>query len=149
MQDTEQNQNQIVTSNGEKKVQGEFPDPMDVFYTEVGNDIFKRNVPFLNEVLRQLLTLSVRLMGGSLFFLSEATCDQRYKFVAICFFFFAMLAAFIGVLPFRDSVRIGDPAHIRASIKKAITWKDGFVWTASIFLILGFFVMLIGTAINK
>ena len=47
---------------------------VEIFYHELGDELAKKRLPFLNDLLRQLLTISISLAGGGLYFLDDQTC---------------------------------------------------------------------------
>jgi len=150
MPDSERRNVSITEEPSDQKIKlGKWPDPEDVFFFELGEEIFKRNIPFLNEILKQLVTMSIALSGGSLMFLDKSVCDPTLKLAASVMFFVALISSFVGVLPYRDSVRRSDPDAIKENVKKATEWKNGFVWAASIFIGLGLILAFFGVLLNK
>lgn len=141
MQSTEQDNDKttaVIVVNGQE------PTTEEVFYSDLGDELFKRNIPFLNDVLRQLMTLSVGLMGGGMFFLTDAVCDKGMRLVAMGMFFISLGISLIGILPYGHAVHLGMPVEIRESVNRAIWWKTGWVWGSTVFLVLGLGLAFIG-----
>src|SRR4051812_30676390 len=67
--------------------------PDECLYFRVAEEIKKRELPFLNEVLRQLVTLNVSLLGGGIFFLTPQYCDNGPRLVAMFMFLVGLLCA--------------------------------------------------------
>src|SRR4051812_41938515 len=88
---------------GEVQVGGK-PTGDDLFYIDFGGELVKRALPFVNEVLRQMVTLSSALAGGSAAFLGETMIGPGYKSAAVFCFVAALAFAFAGVLPYRDEI---------------------------------------------
>ena len=122
----------------------ELAGPTEIFYMRLGEEIVNRNIQTLNEVLRQLLTLSVGLAGGGAVFLSDDLCSKGLKIAAVIMFGLAMIASFVGVMPYREDVPMSMPCEIKASFERAIGWKDGFIYGAAVFIFLGFALALVG-----
>lgn len=137
MQNDVQSSDRGQAGVNEKRPVSQYASPHEIFYFRLGEELYKRNIPFLNDVLRQLLTTSVSLMGGGIVFLSDALCNKGCKVAAITMFLLATLSALGGVLPYRDDLPLSMPYAIKAGVERAIWWKDGFVYTASIFIVLG------------
>ena len=72
-------------------IKGTKPDPTDVFYAEWGDELIKRNLTFLNDVLRQLVTLSTAMLSGSIIFLNDAMISRGLKLATIAMFLCALV----------------------------------------------------------
>lgn len=125
------------------------PDATDAFYCDIGNQLIRNRIPFMNEVLRQLLTLSVAMLGGSTFFLGPAVCHPGLRIAAMSMFLLSLLCALFGVLPFRATIRLHVVHEIRETIESIILSKDRFVWASSIFLVLGFAASVFGVLLHS
>lgn len=53
------------------------PSEENSFLVMLGDEQIKRTIPFMNEVLRQLVTLSAALSGGSMALLGKSPIDQE------------------------------------------------------------------------
>lgn len=128
----------------EVPIQGVMASAEDEFFVEFGEEIFKKTIPFLNDVLRQLLTTSIALSGGTLMFLTDPRCDKNLKLAAAVMFFLAIGCSFVGVLPYRDSFRPDCPAEIKANANRVTWWKYGWVSGAVVFIALGLVLAFVG-----
>ena len=115
------------------------PTPEGDFYVAWGQETFKRNLTFANEVLRSLLTVSASMLGGSAAFLHNQLPPVALTLVAILFLV-AMLVALVGVLPHEGQVDLRIPEAIRRHKKAALEKKLKFIEYASMFLIAGFII---------
>jgi hypothetical protein len=135
--------------NGVAQQPSEYASATEAFFTRFGEELYKRNLPLLNEVLRQLLTTSVALMGGGVAFLGADLCNPDLRIAALIMFFLAVCAALIGVHPYRNNLALGMPYEIMASVENAVWWKDGFIWACSVFIALGLLAAFAGVIIGK
>ena len=131
------------------EVEGELASNVEVLYHQIGEDLAKKQLPFTNDLLRQLLTMSVSLAGGGLYFLDDKMCDKGFKLVAVGMFFVGVIFALLGVLPYRDRFCISAPHQVKDFVDRAITWKDGMIWGASIFLFFGLIVAFVGVLVKS
>ena len=145
MQNTDPN---TTVANAEP-IQGETPDPNEVFFSEFGDELFKKTLPNLNDTLRLLLTTSIALMGGGIVFLGPDLCNANFRIASLLMFFVSVCISLIGVHPYRGTVRLGMPYEIKQYIMDSIWWKEGFIWACSIFMGLGLLLAFIGVLIGK
>lgn len=132
----------------EPVIQGQMASAEDEFFIGVGEDIFKKTIPFLNDVLRQLLTASIALSGGTLMFLTDPACNKGLKLAAACAFFLAIICAFVGVLPYRDSFRPDAPNEIKLHVRAVTWWKYGWICGAVVFKAFGLVLAFVGVLLN-
>ncbi len=114
------------------------------FYHEMGEELYKKTIPFLNDVLGKLLTISVTLSGGTVFFLGDRTYPNGMRIVVVFMFLLAFIMAFMGIIPYRVSIRYCCPDEVRETVTSAIWWKDGYIWGSSIFIVLGIILAAVG-----
>ena len=107
------------------------------FYHEMGEELYKKTIPFLNDVLSKLLTISVSLSAGTVFFLGDRTYPQGMRLVAIIMFMLAFGSALIGMIPYRASISYCCPNEVKKTVDDAIWWKDALIWATCIFIVLG------------
>src|SRR5437870_12649275 len=93
----------------------------DIFLKEWGKETVRRNIPFLNEVLRSLLTLSVALCGGSL--VLGPTISIGWRVVAGSAFLIAAIVALVVVMPYKGAASFLVPADVLSHKQKAISFK--------------------------
>lgn len=57
------------------------------FYLSLAGEFIKNNSKFVNEVLRQFITLNTALLAGTVTFINKEIINESYKiFVVFCFF---------------------------------------------------------------
>src|SRR5262245_10946070 len=79
---------------------GREPSEQELFLIGLGDELIRRDLPFLNEVLRQLVTLSTALAGGAIAILNNTRVGFRGEIVgAIACFLVALVVALWGMLP--------------------------------------------------
>lgn len=118
-------------------------DPVDVFHLEWARETLKRNLPFANEVLRSLMTLSATMLGGSIAFLDRVSSPWA-RIVAIICFLLALIASLLGVRPFEGTTELQIPSRIKEHKEKALKKKQDCLRWAGSLLYLGFLVALLG-----
>jgi hypothetical protein len=138
----------LEQSNGVTVLQGEAPTNVEALYHQIGQDLAKKQLPFLNDLLRQLLTMGIGLAGGGLYFLDEKMCHSGMKLAAVGMFFIAILCALAGVLPYRDRFCVSAPYEVKDFVDRAVTWKDCMIWGSSIFLFLGLAAAFVGVLLK-
>ncbi|MDP9190671.1 MAG: hypothetical protein M3P06_03100 [Acidobacteriota bacterium] len=97
---------------------------------------------FLNDVLRQFVTLDATLLAGSLFLSTGAPFTPGAAKVITVLLFLALLTAFIGIVPYEGRYAPDDPAAIRAFEAKVVRAKRVCIWVAAIATTLAFAVAL-------
>ena len=120
----------------------------EIFYCELGKELVKRELPFLNDVLRSLMTLNVSLLGGGIFFLSAGVCIPGLRMAAMMLFFLSLLFAFAGVLPKTEQAELFAPYLIQDAVKRITDWKTALLKGAAVFLILGLALAFLGVVLS-
>ncbi|MGH7802415.1 MAG: hypothetical protein ACREOW_17610 [Thermodesulfobacteriota bacterium] len=136
------------SNNEESIISGRQLTEEEKFYVAWGRESLKNNLILVNEVLRQLLTLSSALLGGSIIFIDEKIMDSHAKVVIIFLFLLSLVVSFLGMLPFEGSIDPRNPLLIKQHKEAALKWKRFFLWTASVLLISGFVLALIGIIVR-
>ena len=116
----------------------------DTFYLSWAEESLKNTLPFLNDVLRQLVTLSSTLLGGSIAFISINMIGPRYHYVATISFFLALITSFIGILPRRGSVSFQDISQNQHDLEAALNWKLRLCRIAGVLIAFGFLAIIVG-----
>ncbi len=127
-----------------ESIVGEVPTNEEIFYAEYGDDLTRDTIPFLNQVLRQFVTLSTALMGGSIAFLSDSLVDPDFKKSIVVLFLFSLVAALLGVLPYRGKFHRRCPNEIKEVCLSARTWKTRFLWISAAMIFIGSLVAILG-----
>lgn len=123
---------------------GQAPSEEQEFYVEWGYETIKNNLKFLNEVLRQLVTLSAALLGGSIAFYDPNMIGKGFKNAVVALYLFALIASFLGVLPYEGEINPQNPNSVKRHKEAARRYKRALLFVAEILLILGFLVALTG-----
>ncbi len=129
-------------------IEAQPPSEEDHFYLTWGRETLKNNLAFTNEVLRQLVTLNVSLLGGSIAFLDEKLIDPNFKKVVIILFFLSLVVSFIGMMPYQSTVDLRIPAKIKENRAKAFKWKRRCLWIAGGLLGAAFVTALLGLIVH-
>jgi hypothetical protein len=129
-------------------IEGEPPTEEEEFYVQWGFETIKNNLKFLNEVLRQLVTLSATLLGGSIAFLDTSMIDARYKNAAVAFFFLSLLSSFLGILPYRGEINPLNPNSVKRHKEAAYKSKRFYLLLTELLLALGFLITVIGMVVR-
>ncbi len=120
----------------------------EVFYKRWAMASLRRNLPFVNDVLRSLVTLNVTLLGGSVVLLDSSRLWPGFQVAVVACFLVSLVAAFFGMLPFTGTVDVFCPEMIRRHKTRALTWKRWLLAAAAIALVAGFAVALIGLIVK-
>jgi hypothetical protein len=125
------------------------PSEEESFYLALGEEITKRSLPFTNEVLRQMVTLSTAMAGGGAAFLNEPLITLTYKIPAVVFFLLALAAALVGVFPFVSTMDRNCPAEVKATVSRAVWFKLGCLCGSAIFSIVGLIAVVAGLTVPR
>ncbi len=113
-------------------------DPGDRFLIEWAEESVKRNLPFANDVLRLLVTLTTSLLAGSVALLKDRVPNWSFASVAL-FFFLALAGALSGVMPYEGmDLVLSDPDQIYEHKRAALRWKLRRLRWSRAFLLAGF-----------
>jgi hypothetical protein len=129
-------------------IQGEFADASNTFYADLGDEIIRQNHKQLNDTIKQLLTYSTSLASGGLVFLNDAIVGKSWRLAAVSFFFVAMIVTLLGVLPYSAHVTRRCPSEVKDALERGNALKDGVVWFAAIFIVLGLGVAMWGVYVG-
>ncbi len=129
---------------GPAPVTGKVVSSDDKFYLDWGRESLRNNLRLLNDVLRQLVTLTSTLLGGTVVFLDEKIINPSYKIYIIMAFFIALIIAFIGMLPHTSKVNLSSPSAIKEHKIKSTRIKRYLVLGAGTLVFVGFFLTGVG-----
>jgi hypothetical protein len=132
-----------------KPIKGTAPSEDDEFYISWGRETLKNNINFLNEVLRQLVSLNVALLGGSIIFLDNRFVNDTFKALVMLAFLFSLMFSFAGIMPYGRSVDLRVAEDIRKHKRFVFSLKFYFTVMAGILLGAGFIVALVGLLVHK
>lgn len=128
------------------KVPGRFADPDDLFALDWGRETLKQVIPRLNDALQRVSTLATALLGGSLFFATDAVLAPGFRAAAMAFFLAALVTSFIGLLPKSEIVALGDPAAIRRFKTAVAVHRQRWLSVSCVALVIGAGVSVLGAA---
>lgn len=130
-------------------VSGRPPSDEDLFYTQWARETLKSSINLANDVLKQLLTLSTALLGGSVLFLAENMMPGLLRFLAILSFFAALIVSFLGVLPYEAHLDIKNVTAIRNHKQRTLDHKRKYLWGSALCSALGFGIVIAGLLIKQ
>jgi hypothetical protein len=125
-------------------IQGRPPSPEQEFYYQWGLETLKNNFTVLNDVLRQLVTLSASVLGGSIAFLSPRLIGTEYKNAVVITFFMSLVFAFFGMMPYEGKFDPQRPDSVKLHKGRAVKWKRTWVWITAASLTAGFLLATVG-----
>jgi magnesium-transporting ATPase (P-type) len=125
------------------------PSEDEEFYISWGRETLKNNITLVNEVLRQLVSLNIALLGGSIVFLNDNLIDWAFKVAIILMFFSSLIFSFVGIMPRGGRVDLRVAEEIRRHKSRILKWKLYFVGTAGLLLGTGFILALIGLLAHR
>ncbi|UFP95817.1 hypothetical protein [Gloeobacter morelensis] len=123
---------------------GRQPTEDELFYVDWGKETIKQNLSFLNDVLRQLLTLNTALIGSSAVFFDESILGKDFKLAVIIVFMFSLFVCLVGVLPVETDVNPQAPGLVKEHKQKATKWKRCLLYISFSSFFLGFVLVLFG-----
>ncbi len=132
-----------------KPLQGTKPAEDDEFYIAWGRESLKNNISFLNDVLRQLLTIDVTLVAGSIVFINTKLLNSFFNIFFVFTFFGSLIAALLGIMPFGLIVDLRVPEDIRKHKTFVFTWKLKLTILAGGLLIVGFVFAFISLLVQS
>lgn len=130
-----------MSNDKEEILQGEPVSDVDLFYINWGRESIKENISLANELLKQLITLCIALLGVSLIY-DKILTYEFLRFAVICFFFLGLIISFLGVLPFEKKIDVLSPSKIREYHQIALKHKLKYIWIASAAIVMGFAIII-------
>ena len=125
---------------------GEAPSEEDAFYLDWGQETFKANISRLNELQKNLATLSVSLLGGSLIFYADANIAPVYKVLVSLTLLAAAIVCLLGSLPERGAIDLTSPAQIKRFKARSLVTKNRWYVASFCLILCGLTVALVGVA---
>ncbi len=116
----------------------------EIFLLKTMAEAPKNNLEIYNLVLRQLLTIIVSLMGGSVIFLDKSKLPVWSLVCSMAFLFGAFIATFAGVLPRNLDAYPNEPYDIKKALLQATNFKSMMLWIAYMLLFVGFGFAMLG-----
>jgi hypothetical protein len=112
------------------------PTSEEKFYLEWGLETFKNNVTRLNELQKNLVTLSVSLLAGTLIFYNDTFSTPIFKILTSITLLTGVIVAVLGSIPHESRIDLRSPRQIRNLKEKTFAIKKRWYY-ASICLIYG------------
>lgn len=127
--------------------QGQQPTEEELFYTAWGQETIKNNITLCNDILKQLITINSALLGVSIIY-DNIVSNDVIKILVLLSFFFSLIIAFLGVLPYENRVLMSSPEDIKIHKRNALKHKRQFLWVSAVAIIIGF-ALVIGELLVK
>lgn len=125
-------------------IQGRPASPEQEFYYQWGLETLKNNFTVLNDVLRQLVTLSASLLGGSIAFLNPRLIGTGYKNAVVITFFVALVFDFFGMMPYEGKFDPQVPDSVKRHKDRAVRRKRIWAWITAGLLTAAFLLATVG-----
>jgi hypothetical protein len=132
--------------NGEDdivSVQSQAPSERQLFFLDMGKDLFKNQLNLANDVLKQIVSTCVALMSVSVIFDALYLNDPKIKFFAVFMFFISLISACIGLFPYsKENIYFDSPSEIEQFYKEALQYKRIAYSVSAVFIIFGLALVL-------
>jgi hypothetical protein len=102
---------------------GQPPSAESEFYVAWGRDLVKNSFTLANDALRQLVTLSTLLLGGSVAFLDAWMIDPVFRATAIGLFLVSLCASLSGLMPAEGALNFQIPQDVKRLQEQAMHAK--------------------------
>lgn len=121
----------------------------DDYYAEWALESIKSSINLANDVLRQLLTLSTSLIGGSVVLTeSKLLYPPHLRFIVIVFFIAGLVYAFMGVIPYEHTY-IRDIKEFKRAKVSALATKQKHINKSASCIFMGIIAALALLEINE
>src|SRR5262249_35474845 len=119
------------------------PSPAERELAEWVEDSQRRRITTANDGLRQLVTLTTALLGGSAALLGQAPLSLWSKAIGMGLLIFALIAALFGSLPRQECINrvIEEARELREKIVQRKLW---WLYCSAALLVLAFITFLLG-----
>jgi len=122
---------------------GKPPNIKEEFYLSLAGDFVKNNTKFVNEVLRQLVTLNTALLGGTIAFMNKDVIRQEFKIPIIICLLGGLVIAFKGIFPYSGKISFFNPLRVEVFNKDALDHKLRFIKQSGICSLIGFLLIIV------
>lgn len=129
-------------------LQGRALTPYEDFFLDLGLKGYEASIVRMNESLNRLLTLSTAMAGGSIALLRQDICFGWWRIIAVSMFFLALAVSAFGSIPTKND-NMPTPLSIRDEYVRAARVKSGWIWMATILLVLGLLSATVGVIVVK
>lgn len=111
-------------------LEGRAPTEEEEFYSAWSWQHVRESYTYLDQVLRQILTLVMALMGGSVVFLDKAALSPWGKWTSMGWLLAAFILCLLGILPVTKKFPAGQVDTFREEIEAAKLRKARLAWAA-------------------
>lgn len=118
--------------------------PEEIFYSSYGDDLAKDAMPFVNQTLRQFVTLSSAFIGGVAAFYDKKIVDAKFSLAVIVCMLVCLAASVLGMLPIGGSVQRCAPYEIKRQVESGLAYKTNILRVAAFFFFLAVTALLVG-----
>ena len=125
-------------------VTGEEPSADDMEAIEWGREVIRREPQVLQDGLRQMVTLTVALVGGSTALLGQLRMPLWCKGAGAVLLLLALACALVGSLPYRVRYDEESVQQCQRARERGIRYKTAPLWGAATFLLLAFVFFILG-----
>jgi len=112
------------------------------FYLSLAGEFVKNNTKFVNEVLRQLVTLNTALLAGTIAFMNKDVIREGFKIPIIICFLGGLVIAFKGVFPYSGNISFLNPVRNELFNKNALEHKLWYIKWSGISSLIGFLLII-------
>jgi len=129
-----------MSSSQPVKAISRIPTDEELFYQDWGRETLKANIGIATEVLKQLITINVALLGGGAAFLEGSDVGSLSRALILFSFFVGLIVSLLGVMPTESKVDIRIPKEVKRHKSKALNRKRLFLGVSAGFTIFGLLV---------
>lgn len=116
------------------------PTDEEVFYQEWGRETLKANIGTATDVLKQLITINVALLGGGVAFLEGSDVGSIPRALILFSFFVGLVIALLGVIPTESKIDLRVPAEVKRHKSEALGRKRLCLGVSAAFTVFGLLV---------
>lgn len=131
-----------MNDSNRNKAKSRAPTEEELFYQKWGYETLKANIKTVNEVLKQLITINVTLLGGGVAFIANFDVSNVISSLIMLCFFIGLIVAFLGAIPYESEVDIRIPLQIKRHKKEALKQKRRFLFVAGGLTLSGLFLSI-------
>lgn len=125
-------------SNGQPtKATSRAPTEDELFYQEWGRETLKANIGNAIDVLKQLITINVALLGGAAVFLEGSDLAPASRALILFAFFVGLVSSLLGVIPTESEVDCRVPEEVKRHKSRALNQKRWFLGISAGFTVIG------------
>ena len=114
------------------------------FYLSLAGEFVKNNSKFVNEVLRQFVTINTALLAGTITFMNKEIINENFKIFVIFSFLISLVISFIGILPYSGNINFISPYIIKEFNKKLLNHKLKYLKLSAVVSGIGFLIIVVG-----